>query len=308
MPIAFISHSDCLLHEMGPVHPEQPARLHAINDRLIASQLAMVLHQYDAPAASREQLLSVHDATYVDRVFSSEPQQGLAWLDGDTAMGPHSLSAALHAAGAGILAVDLVLSGQMQQAFCAVRPPGHHAERQCAMGFCIFSNIAIAAYHALQAHGLERVAIIDFDVHHGNGTQDIVAGDERILFCSSFQHPFYPGSGYANNPSNVINLPLPALTDGKAFRQAVSEHWLDQIEAFAPQLILISAGFDGHQADDMSQFNLVDSDFAWITNRLVQLAKISAQGRIVSMLEGGYELHALARSVEAHLKAFIGEV
>ncbi|MBF0255960.1 MAG: histone deacetylase family protein [Gammaproteobacteria bacterium] len=307
MPIALITHSACLMHDMGPAHPEQPARLHAINDRLIASHLSMVLHQYDAPAATREQLLSVHKAAYVDYVLKSAPKQGLAWLDGDTAMGPHNLEAALHAAGAGILGVDLVLGGQMSQAFCAVRPPGHHAERGRAMGFCIFSNVAIAAYHAIQAHGLERIAIIDFDVHHGNGTQDIVGGDERILFCSSFQHPFYPGSGYENNPSNVINLPLPALTDGKAFRQAVTEHWLDQIEAFAPQLILISAGFDGHQADDMGQFNLLDTDFAWITNRMMQLAKISAQGRLVSMLEGGYELHALARCVEAHLKAFLGE-
>ncbi|MEO5341717.1 MAG: histone deacetylase family protein [Gammaproteobacteria bacterium SHHR-1] len=308
MPIALISHSDCLLHEMGGAHPEQPARLHAINDRLIASHLGMVLHQYDAPAASREQLLMVHQPAYLDRVFTAEPEQGLTWLDGDTAMGRHSLSAALYAAGAGILGVDLVLGGEVDQAFCAVRPPGHHAGPDYAMGFCIFNNIAVAAYHAIQNHGLERIAIIDFDVHHGNGTQDIVGGDERILFCSSFQHPFYPGSGFADNPGNVINLPLPALTDGKALRQAISERWLGQIQAFAPQLILISAGFDGHQADDMAQFNLVDADYGWITSRLMDLARISAQGRIVSLLEGGYELHALARSVEAHLKAFIGEV
>ena len=295
------------MHEMGAHHPEQPARLDAINDRLVASGLDMVLMHYDANPATREQLLAVHDAQYVDPVFEVAPADGLAWLDGDTAMNPHSLSAALYAAGAAAQAVDLAMEGTVKQVFCMVRPPGHHAERTRGMGFCIFSNVAIAAYHAINHWGLERVAIVDFDVHHGNGTEDIVAGDERILFCSSFEHPFYPGSGADSDAPNVVNMPLPARTDGAAFRAAMLENCLPRIEAFAPQLILISAGFDGHRADDMAHFNLLEFDYAWITRQLVRLANASAEGRIVSCLEGGYNLHALARSVEAHLKAFLGD-
>ena len=307
MAIAYISHYDCQLHDMGHHHPEQPARLSAINDRLIASGLEMVLRQYDAPLATRELLEAVHDREYVDEIFAAAPQEGVVWVDGDTAMNPHSLKAALRAAGAAALGVDLVVEGTARQVFCAVRPPGHHAERHRAMGFCLFNNIAVAARHALDAHGLERVAIVDFDVHHGNGTEDIVAGDERILFCSTFQHPFYPHSGYDSTAVNVVNAPLAAGADGKAFREAVDGNWLPRLEAFAPDLILISAGFDAHQADDMAGLRLVDTDYAWVTRRLCDQADRSAQGRIVSSLEGGYELHALARSVEAHLKAFLGE-
>jgi len=307
MSIGIISDSACKKHEMGAHHPEQPARLDAINNRLIASGLDMVLIHFDAPEITREQLLAAHDSDYIDRVYSASPSEGLAWLDGDTAMNPFTLRAALHAAGAGVLAVDLVMQDKIKQAFCLVRPPGHHAERQRAMGFCFFSNVAIAAYHAINHWGLERVAIVDFDVHHGNGTEDVVAGDERILFCSSFQHPFYPGTGYDSTAANVINLPLPALTDGGAFREAVFEKWIPRIDAFAPQLIIISAGFDGHRADDMAQFNLLEFDYAWITRQLCQLATLSASGRVVSCLEGGYELHALARSVEAHIRAFMGD-
>jgi acetoin utilization deacetylase AcuC-like enzyme len=307
MAIGFISHHDCALHEMGAHHPEQPARLSAITDRLIASGLDMVLQHHDAPRATRAQLLAAHDPAYVERIFSAAPEDGLVWLDADTAMNPHSLSAAEHAAGAVVLGVDIVMEGPVRQAFCAVRPPGHHAERDRAMGFCLFNNIAVGAYHALDTKELERVAIVDFDVHHGNGTEDIVAGDDRVLFCSTFQHPFYPFSGTSGHAPNVVNVPLPAETGSQGFRDAVETHWLPRLEAFAPQLVLVSAGFDGHQADDMAQMNLVDRDFAWVTRRICEIADQSAGGRVVSVLEGGYELHSLGRSVEAHLKAFLGE-
>jgi acetoin utilization deacetylase AcuC-like enzyme len=231
----------------------------------------------------------------------------LVWVDGDTAMNRHSLDAALRAAGGVAQGVDLVVEGRLRQAFCAVRPPGHHAERDRAMGFCLFNNIAVGAYQALEAHGLQRVAIVDFDVHHGNGTEDIVSGDQRVLFCSTFQHPFYPHSGFGETAANVVNVPLPAGTGSLGFREAVEAHWLPRLDAFEPQLIMISAGFDAHQADDMAGMKLVDADYAWVTRRLCELADRHAQGRIVSALEGGYELHALARSVEAHLKAFLGD-
>lgn len=305
MTIAYITHHDCQLHDMGDHHPEQPARLGAINDRMIATGLERLLHHFDAPRATREQLLLAHSAEYIDAVFAATPQEGLAWLDADTAMNNHSLDAALHAAGAGVMAVDLIMQNQVQQAFCAIRPPGHHAERNRAMGFCIFNNIAIAAYHALHAHGLKRVAIIDIDVHHGNGTEDIVSGDERILFCSSFQHPFYPFCGADSTAANVINVPLPARTDGVGYRSAVQPAWMPRLAEFAPEIIFISAGFDAHRADDMAHFNLVEADYTWITRRLCDQARESAHGRIVSMLEGGYNLHALGLSVEAHVKAFL---
>jgi acetoin utilization deacetylase AcuC-like enzyme len=307
MALAYISHYRCQLHEMGEHHPEQPARLSAINDRLIASGLDMALHQYDAPLVEQALLQAAHDAEYIEQVFAAVPAEGLAWLDGDTAMNPHSLDAALRAAGAVVYGVDLVMQDKAKNVFCGVRPPGHHAERGKAMGFCLFNNVAVGAYHALDTYGLERVAIVDFDVHHGNGTEDIVSGDERILFCSTFQHPFYPFSGSEDAAANVVNVPLAAGSDGAVFRQAVEQHWLPRLETFAPQLILVSAGFDGHQADDMGGLNLVDRDYAWITRRLCAQAERSAAGRIVSALEGGYELHSLARSVEAHLKAFLGD-
>ncbi len=307
MAIGYISHHDCELHDMGHHHPEQPARLSAINDRLIATGLEMILHRYDAPLATREQLEAIHDSGYVEEIFAASPDDGISWVDGDTAMNKHSLSAALRAAGAVLLGVDLVMRGEVKQAFCAVRPPGHHAERHRAMGFCLFNNIALGAHHALTAHGLERIAVIDFDVHHGNGTEDIVSGDDRILFCSSFQHPFYPHSGYEGTADNVVNLPLPGGTSSVPFRNAVEEHWLPRLAEFEPQLILVSAGFDAHQADDMAGFNLVDRDYGWITRQLCAQAEASADNRIVSALEGGYDLHALSRSVEAHLKAFLGD-
>jgi acetoin utilization deacetylase AcuC-like enzyme len=307
MPIAYISHHACSLHVMGDHHPEQPARLHAINDRLIASGLEMVLLHHDAPQATQEQLLRVHDADYIERVIDSAPREGYVWLDGDTAMGPQTLDAALHAAGGVVHAVDLVMSGQASQAFCAVRPPGHHAERGRAMGFCFFNNVAVGAAHALAVHGLERVAIVDFDVHHGNGTEDIFGGDERVLFCSTFQHPFYPHSGFDSTAANVVNCPLPSRADGAAFREAIGAHWLPALERFAPQLVMISAGFDAHREDDMAHLRLLEFDYAWITRRLCDIADRHADGRVVSTLEGGYSLDALARSVVVHLKSFLGD-
>ena len=307
MTVAYITHQMCRKHRMGDHHPEQPARLDAINDRLIGSNLMMVLQQFDAPQASREQLLRVHDAVHIDRVFDTSPTADLAWLDGDTAMNPFTLDAALYAAGANVLAVDLVMSGDASQAFCAVRPPGHHAERNKVMGFCFFNNIAVGAAHAIAEHGLERVAIIDFDVHHGNGTENIFAGNEQVLFCSSFQHPFYPNSGYDSNAPNIINAPLPAGTDGGTFREAVLANWMPALEAFAPQLIMISAGFDGHREDPMAQFQLLEFDYAWVTRQLMQVAEKHANGRVVSSLEGGYHLLALARSVDAHLKVLVSD-
>ncbi len=307
MSLAYITHQQCHQHAMGAHHPEQPARLDAINDRLIASSLMMVLTQYDAPLASREQLLRVHDADYVDQVFARSPANGLTWLDGDTAMNPFSLDAALRAAGANILAVDLVMSGANDQAFCAVRPPGHHAERAKTMGFCFFNNVAVGAAHAIAEHGLKRVAIVDFDVHHGNGTENIFSGDDKVLFCSTFQHPFYPHTGYDTRVANIVNAPLPAGTDGTRFREAIIASWLPAIDSFAPELIVISAGFDGHREDPMAQFNLLESDYAWVTGELMELANKHASGRVTSSLEGGYHLHALARSVSAHLRALTGD-
>jgi acetoin utilization deacetylase AcuC-like enzyme len=306
MTVAFISHPSCALHDMGPGHPERPQRLSAIGDRVLASGLEAVLRHYDAPQATRAQLMRAHDAAYVDEVLAVRPRSELVWLDPDTAMNPHSAEAALHAAGAAVLGVDLAMSGEAGCAFCSVRPPGHHAERGRAMGFCLFNNVAVGAAHALEAHRLERVAILDFDVHHGNGTEDIFAGERRVLFCSTFQHPYYPYSGTGPCADNVVNVPLPAGSDGKAFRDAVSEHWLPRVEAFAPQLVMVSAGFDAHRDDELAQLRLVEDDYAWVTAEIKRLADNHAGGRIVSCLEGGYALGALGRSVVAHLNAMLG--
>ncbi len=306
MGIAYLSHPDCGAHDMGQSHPERPARLAAINDRLIASGLDAALTHYDAPLVDDAQLALAHDHAYLGALEQMSPTDGIAWVDPDTAMNPHSLQAARRAAGAVVKAVDLVLGGETKRAFCCVRPPGHHAERDRAMGFCFYNNVAVGALHALHAHGLERVAIVDFDVHHGNGTEHIVGGDDRILFCSTFQHPFYPGSGHECEDANVVNVPMVQGTGSDGFRSAVTEHWLPALNAFRPQLIMVSAGFDAHRADDMAGINLVDEDYAWISQQIVDVAERHAEGRIVSSLEGGYELQSLARSVEAHLRAMLG--
>ena len=305
MTIALISHLDCLLHEMGQHHLEQPARLRAINDELIRTRLMDVLKSYQAPLATREQLLRVHDEEYVNNIFQISPQTGLIVIDADTLMNPYSLIAALRSAGAGILAVDLVMSGEADAVFCNVRPPGHHAEKAKAMGFCFFNNVAVAAAHALEHHKLKRVAIVDFDVHHGNGTENIFAHDERVLYCSSFQYPFYPFSGAKTKSKHILNIPLPAGTTGKIFRQKVEEQWLNQIELFSPDMIFFSAGFDAYIKDEISELMLVEEDYAWVTAEVKKIADSVCKGRIVSMLEGGYELKGLGRCVAAHIKALL---
>lgn len=291
---------------MGSHHPECPARLAAIQDRLISSGLDLVLLHHEAPAATREQLCRVHAPEYVESIFRMSPAEGRNWLDPDTCMNPHSLSAALHAAGAVVLGVDLVMSGRSTSAFCNVRPPGHHAESARAMGFCIFDNIAVGAAHALAAHGLQRVAIVDFDVHHGNGTEDIFRDQPNVMFCSTFQHPFYPYSGAETDSDHIINVPMAAGADGAAFRAAVESRWFPALEAFAPEMLLISAGFDAHVEDDIANLCLVENDYAWVTTELRRIADRHAGGRIVSSLEGGYALSALGRSAAAHIDALLG--
>lgn len=306
MATAFIRHPDCLRHDMGAHHPECPARLGAVEDQLLASGLMMALDVHEAPLVSPTHLERVHSAEHVEAMFASVPAQGLVHVDPDTAMNPYSLTAALRAAGAAVLGTDLVVSGTVDNAFCNVRPPGHHAERRRAMGFCFFNNVAVAAAHALEHHGLERVAIADFDVHHGNGTEDIFAGDERVLMVSTFQHPFYPYSGVDGRSPRMVNIPLAAYSTGRQFRDAVETFWLPALEAFRPQMIFISAGFDAHRDDDMASMGFVESDYAWVTETLVGVARRHAGGRIVSLLEGGYELHALGRSVAAHVRVLAG--
>ncbi len=300
---AFITHRDCLLHDMGSHHPECPQRLTAINDHLIAQGIDAYFTYYDAPLATFEQLLRVHPAVHLERLKRASPESGIVHLDPDTAMNPHTWQAALRSAGAGVLAVDLLMQGEIENAFCAIRPPGHHAERANAMGFCFFNNIGVAARHALKAHGLERVAIIDFDVHHGNGTEDCFAGDEQVLMCSIFQHPFYPYSGADKPAANMVNVPLPAGSGGEEFRGAVQDVWLPRLSEFKPQMIFISAGFDAHYEDDMGGLKFLEKDYVWCTEQLKKIAADHSDRRIVSMLEGGYVMSSLARSVGAHLRA-----
>lgn len=305
MTCAWITHRDCLLHEMGADHPESPRRLDAISDHLISTGLMNLLMPVDAPLATVEQLFRAHTARHVLETIACSPQSGYLHLDPDTAMNPHSVAAALRAAGAAVLGTALVLSAQARTAFCAVRPPGHHAARDAAQGFCLFNNVAVGIRHALEFHGVERVALADFDVHHGNGSEDILAGDERVLMVSTFLKGIYPFAGEEPMGPNMANVGLERGATGEALRRAFHEVWLPRLDAFRPQLLFISAGFDAHRADEMGGLGWVESDYAWITRELVAVANRHCGGRIVSCLEGGYELRHLARSVAAHVRALI---
>ncbi len=306
MTTAYITHPDCLRHEMGAGHPESPDRLKSVNEEMRTSGMLEALRVLEAPLATPADLKRVHASAYVDSIFDNAPNEGYVQLDPDTAMNPHSLSAARRAAGAGVLAVDEVMDGRAKNAFCAVRPCGHHATQVRSMGFCIFNNIGVAAAYALQQKGLERVAVIDFDVHHGNGTEDMFSRPQwqpKVLMASFFQHPFYPYSGTAHPAPNMVNVPLAAGSGGAAAKQAVEEQWLPALETFKPQFIFISAGFDAHKEDLLGGMALVEADYVWMTRELMEVAERHAEGRIVSMLEGGYNLSALGRSAVAHVKA-----
>ena len=307
----YYTHSDCRKHEMGPGHPECPARLDAIEDRLLISGVSAALDHREAPLASLADIELAHDRMHVAalrglslRLVEEEEAGGSPYfqLDTDTAMNRHTWTAALRAAGAAVDAVDAIMAGELENAFCSVRPPGHHAEHKKAMGFCFFNNVAVAAKYALQRHNLKRVAVIDFDVHHGNGTEDILAGDERALMVSIFQHPFYPYSGDQDPAPNMLNVPVPAYTKGMDVREIVEMVWMPRLEAFKPEMIFVSAGFDAHRDDDMGQLGLTEQDYTWITMRIKDVARRFANKRIVSCLEGGYVMGPLARSVEAHVR------
>jgi len=306
LPSAFISHSDCARHEMGNCHPECPERLSAINDQLLITGYLNFMDSYDAPLATVEQLSRAHSSLYVQELIAQAPTEGYHFVDPDTKMNPYTVTAALRSAGAAIQATDLVLEGSASNAFCCVRPPGHHAEHDSANGFCFFNNVAVGIRHALDVHGLERVALIDFDVHHGNGSEDIFHDDDRVLMCSIFEQGIYPFSGENLPDQNMINIGLPSRSKSDAFREAVVNYWIPALNEFKPQMIYISAGFDGHREDDMGNLGLVESDFEWVTKQMMEIADKHSQGRIVSCLEGGYVLSPLARSVAAHIKVLIG--
>ncbi|MCX7255920.1 MAG: histone deacetylase family protein [Polaromonas sp.] len=303
---AYITHPDCARHEMGAHHPECPERLGAINDMLLVKGLLDYMHSYDAPLATTEQLGHAHSSLYVSELIDASPTEGYHKVDPDTDMNPFTVTAALRAAGAAVQATDLVLSGAAPSAFCCVRPPGHHAERDKAMGFCFFNNVAVGIRHALTHHGVQRAALIDFDVHHGNGSEDIFRGDERVLMCSIFEEGIYPFTGENALGPNMVNVGLPSRSGGDKFREAVTTQWLPALDAFKPEVIYISAGFDGHREDDMGNLGLVEADYEWVTRQLMNVAKRHCKGRIISCLEGGYVMSPLARSVAAHVKVLIG--
>jgi acetoin utilization deacetylase AcuC-like enzyme len=305
--VLFISHPFCERHHMPGDHPEAPARLEAIKGELVAHGIWEQLRHEQAVAADFDQLRRAHTPDYLDSLRTASPASGYHALDPDTCMNPHTFQAALLAAGAGILGLDEIMQGMARSAFCAVRPPGHHAGSSHAMGFCFINNVAVAAMHALAYYGLERVAILDFDVHHGNGTQDIFSGDERVLFCSTHQHPFYPYTGDPVGSPNIINIPLEADGGSEEFRQAVSRWWLPALERFKPRFIFVSAGFDAHRDDPLGGLGLSEDDYAWIGGEIRKQAEKHCSGRVLSCLEGGYNLQALGRSVAAYLRSFLSE-
>ena len=303
---AYISHPDCLKHTMGEQHPEAPERLGAIRDMLLIKGLLDFMQPHEAPLATEQQLAQAHSSLYIHTIADLAPHKGSVQVDPDTSMNPFSYQAALRAAGAAVLATDLVLAKGAGIAFCNVRPPGHHAEYAAAGGFCFFNNVAVGIRHALNVHGLERVALIDFDVHHGNGSEDILHDDERVLMCSIFEDKLYPFCGNVARGANMVNVALPARSGAELLRAAVTDQWLPALERFKPQLIFISAGFDGHRDDDMGNLALVEADYAWVTRQVAAVARRHCQGRIVSCLEGGYALSSLARSAAAHVRVLLG--
>ncbi|MYM41741.1 histone deacetylase family protein [Duganella qianjiadongensis] len=302
----YISHPDCLKHSMGDQHPECPERLGAVNDMLLIKGLLDFMQPMDAPLATEKQLAQAHASLYIHELAAQSPKEGTVQVDPDTSMNPYTYQAALRAAGAAVLATDVVLTKGAGTAFCNVRPPGHHAEYNAAGGFCFFNNVAVGIRHALNVHGLERVALVDFDVHHGNGSEDILHDDERVLMCSIFEDKLYPFCGNVPRGPNMVNVALPARSGSEPLRQAVLEKWIPALDQFRPQLIFISAGFDGHRDDDMGNLGLVEADYAWITKQIVAVAQRHCQGRIVSCLEGGYVMSSLARSAAAHVKVLLG--
>lgn len=304
MTTAIYSHPDCQRHDMGDWHPESPARLQAIADQLIGSHINDLLEHREAPLVALSDLERNHSKNAIAIVRDNVPAEGDTYpLDSDTALNAWSWRAAQRAAGAAVAATNAVLDGEIDNAFCSVRPPGHHARPIEPMGFCLFNNVAVAAKHALDVRGLARVAIVDFDVHHGNGTEEAFLHEPRALMVSFYQHPLYPYSEPRPIDGHLVNVPVPAHTKGDVVRQIVTEQWLPALHAFKPEMIFISAGFDAHREDDIGGMGLVEADYAWMTAQIMAVARQHAQGRIVSCLEGGYNLSALGRSVVAHLKA-----
>ena len=299
---AFISHPDTLLHIMDGSHPESPARITAIKNAVLASFLKQKLSFYDAPEASKTQLKRVHTDAYIERIFKIAPLAGLVRLDADTSMGPMSLSAALHASGAVVLATDLVLNGKVDNAFCCVRPPGHHAGKANSAGFCIFNHVAVGVAHALSYKNIKRVAIFDIDVHHGDGTEDIFKDNPNVMLCSTFQHPFYPHSGTNSRSQNMINVPMPAKSNGEDFKKVFNTIFKPAVDAFKPDIVFISAGFDAHVNDPLADCALTTQDYSWISQFIKNIVKNHCQNRLISSLEGGYHLPSLSESALAHVE------
>jgi acetoin utilization deacetylase AcuC-like enzyme len=298
---AFISHPDTLLHVMDGNHPESPARITAIKNTVMSSSLKDKLKFYEAPAAEKKHLELVHTPEYVNHIYKISPKAGLVRLDEDTLMGPMSLSAALHASGAVVLATDLVLENKVDNAFCCVRPPGHHAGRENSAGFCIFNHVAVGVAHAMNHYKIKRVAIIDFDVHHGDGTEDIFANNPNVMLCSTFQHPFYPHRGPETRSKNMINVPIKAKASREDFKKAFQTEFSSALDAFKPEIIFISAGFDAHLNDPLADLTLIEDDYIWITEFIKEKAKMYSNNRIVSSLEGGYHLSSLSKSAFVHI-------
>lgn len=303
MTITIVSHADCVLHHAGESHPESPQRVIVIEEALKRYPFATNVEFLEAPKATREQLALAHDKNYVDWIYSVAPAEGFIYIDADTVMNPYTLNAALHAAGSVILAVDLVMTDKAQVVFCNVRPPGHHAEHERPMGFCFFNNVAIGVLYAMQKYQLQRITIVDFDVHHGNGTQNIFQNNKQVQYCSSFEHPFYPGYEPEMDNTHILSVPLKAGTSGEEFRKLVSAAWFDKIAAFQPQLIFFSAGFDAHADDPLAHIKLHKDDYEWLTKEIANIAKVHCGGKMISVLEGGYNLEALAESVPVHVNA-----